>query len=427
MKLSCEIVGDLLPLYIDEVCSGESRAAVEAHLRSCPDCRALHRRMTGVVAEEPSHPTEEKNRFTHGMRKVRRRWRLSLAAVMLVLMLIPMQWNHARGQGLSYSNLGNVVCTWRFLDLLKEGDYGAAFDCLDHKAAWEERTTGTSSGACLPLWERPEGYVSMTVDGEVWYFSTDTASTGLVEAGGSASGDEALALWQSYFPEYTGEISYYYTASYQRCWLAPAGAVSLLEERGEIPSAETGEGVWRVYLEDDAGNGYWLGCQNYPLAEPGAATDVRALLSEVQWSLECLPEWLWEELMEERQEARSQAAKDGEDYDAWVRRCRETFILRMEEWEAAYGRVQRCQYRIVNRTGIGEDTAWEVQFDLWFGEEAKSHGGICLISREYGGLTRGLVLGGSYSSPGRSYIVNRFAGCLRSAALGQGGAADEEP
>lgn len=40
MKLSCEVVQDLLPLYCDEVCSPESRQAVEAHLEDCEKCRA---------------------------------------------------------------------------------------------------------------------------------------------------------------------------------------------------------------------------------------------------------------------------------------------------------------------------------------------------------------------------------------------------
>ena len=35
-----EIILDLLPLYHDGVCSAASRTAVEAHLKSCPDCRA---------------------------------------------------------------------------------------------------------------------------------------------------------------------------------------------------------------------------------------------------------------------------------------------------------------------------------------------------------------------------------------------------
>ena len=38
---SCEIIHDLLPLYHDNACSEESRALVEAHVRSCMACRAM--------------------------------------------------------------------------------------------------------------------------------------------------------------------------------------------------------------------------------------------------------------------------------------------------------------------------------------------------------------------------------------------------
>lgn len=39
MNASCEIIKDLLPLYHDGVCSEESRALVDAHLKECSKCR----------------------------------------------------------------------------------------------------------------------------------------------------------------------------------------------------------------------------------------------------------------------------------------------------------------------------------------------------------------------------------------------------
>lgn len=41
MKLPCEMVQDLLPLYHDGVCSGVSRTLVEEHLKECGDCGAF--------------------------------------------------------------------------------------------------------------------------------------------------------------------------------------------------------------------------------------------------------------------------------------------------------------------------------------------------------------------------------------------------
>ncbi|MGO5051787.1 DUF3955 domain-containing protein [Lachnospiraceae bacterium LCP25S3_G4] len=40
MKLSCEVIKDLLPLYHDAVCSKESRELVEEHLAECTSCKA---------------------------------------------------------------------------------------------------------------------------------------------------------------------------------------------------------------------------------------------------------------------------------------------------------------------------------------------------------------------------------------------------
>lgn len=39
MKLPCELIRDLLPLYHDGVCSEESRVLVEEHLAQCADCK----------------------------------------------------------------------------------------------------------------------------------------------------------------------------------------------------------------------------------------------------------------------------------------------------------------------------------------------------------------------------------------------------
>ena len=72
MKLSCDIIRDLLPLYAEELASTDSRGAVEEHLCECEGCRAeldALKKPVPVPAEEP------------GIRKVRkglvRRWLLN--------------------------------------------------------------------------------------------------------------------------------------------------------------------------------------------------------------------------------------------------------------------------------------------------------------------------------------------------------------
>ncbi|MCD7920170.1 MAG: zf-HC2 domain-containing protein [Clostridiales bacterium] len=45
MKLSCNVMDDLLPLYADDACGQETVALVEEHLTDCPRCRAKLKQM----------------------------------------------------------------------------------------------------------------------------------------------------------------------------------------------------------------------------------------------------------------------------------------------------------------------------------------------------------------------------------------------
>lgn len=49
--MNCGIIRDLLPLYHDGVCSPESRAEVEEHLKTCPECRAVLAAMDAPLPE----------------------------------------------------------------------------------------------------------------------------------------------------------------------------------------------------------------------------------------------------------------------------------------------------------------------------------------------------------------------------------------
>ena len=44
--VKCTIIQDLLPLYVDKVCSDDSGELVKNHLRSCPECKRLYDEMT---------------------------------------------------------------------------------------------------------------------------------------------------------------------------------------------------------------------------------------------------------------------------------------------------------------------------------------------------------------------------------------------
>lgn len=48
----CEIVQDLLPLYVDGACSASSTTMVEEHLENCPECKCLYKKLCSDSGEE---------------------------------------------------------------------------------------------------------------------------------------------------------------------------------------------------------------------------------------------------------------------------------------------------------------------------------------------------------------------------------------
>jgi len=65
MKYSCDLMRDLLPLYLDGVCSEESRKAVEAHLSECPGCKEFYAAMgeaDGMEAPPPEPRSADQER-----------------------------------------------------------------------------------------------------------------------------------------------------------------------------------------------------------------------------------------------------------------------------------------------------------------------------------------------------------------------------
>lgn len=128
MKLSCEIVEDLLPLYEDGVCSEQSRQAVAEHLRTCEMCRKLLENSRSVPM--PELPGTERA-IVNSFRKIRRRW---WASILLVVVLLPgciLGWNQIRGEGLHFTNLHERYIANAFMDRLQAREYEEAYGYID--------------------------------------------------------------------------------------------------------------------------------------------------------------------------------------------------------------------------------------------------------------------------------------------------------
>ena len=74
-ELSCAIVEDLLPTYVERLTSEETNMAVEAHLASCPACAAKRAAMGAKETEAAGQNAEETAREVDYLKKVRHRGR----------------------------------------------------------------------------------------------------------------------------------------------------------------------------------------------------------------------------------------------------------------------------------------------------------------------------------------------------------------
>lgn len=48
-KISCNVIQDIMPLYVDEIVSEDTKKLVEEHLKECEDCRKEMEKMRAKI------------------------------------------------------------------------------------------------------------------------------------------------------------------------------------------------------------------------------------------------------------------------------------------------------------------------------------------------------------------------------------------
>lgn len=168
MKLPCEIVQDLLPLYEDGLCSPASREAVEAHLKECPGCRGQNARMQEfTIPESPPDPGDKA--LVRSFRKIRRRWALSLVAILLILPMALMTVNQVRGTGLCFSNIDEAFLLWRYAQALENEDFDKAADCMDYERLYRELL----EVAAMSPEDHQKQFIPVTIGDRKWMATED--------------------------------------------------------------------------------------------------------------------------------------------------------------------------------------------------------------------------------------------------------------
>src|SRR5690554_699010 len=104
--ISCNIIEDLLILYVAKECSEDTKKMVEDHLSTCRSCQNILETLQSPVVpmERVNHELNNKEiSFQKGFKKIRHRW---IASSILLLLIIPLTGvgflsrNEIRGEGI---------------------------------------------------------------------------------------------------------------------------------------------------------------------------------------------------------------------------------------------------------------------------------------------------------------------------------------
>lgn len=168
MKLSCQIIRDLLPLYDEGLCSDESSRAVKEHLAGCSDCCRLSKQVAALDLPA-SKCSREDAAVAKGLKKIRRRWALSLIALVLVIPVFVLLCNWFRGEGVCFGNLDEIAAVHAFAAALEDGRFADAAMAIDHGSRHAQIRSTVEN--------LPDGYdfsqfEELRLDGKIWMVQT---------------------------------------------------------------------------------------------------------------------------------------------------------------------------------------------------------------------------------------------------------------
>ena len=88
MDKQCEIIQDLLPLYVDGACSPSSRDMIKEHMTSCTGCKTVYESLCASANEEVLQREMGSVVAKHGQRMKRKKMLTIAVSVMLTLCLL---------------------------------------------------------------------------------------------------------------------------------------------------------------------------------------------------------------------------------------------------------------------------------------------------------------------------------------------------
>lgn len=143
MKVSCDVIKDLLLLYENGEASEATKKLVEEHLECCPSCQTL---LSCTEIDELKEDAmteiekEEVKAVQKGLGKIKRRWKLSLTSALMIIPLFLvglMMFHECTGRGVAFSNIDEIRNAKKFMRFIESGDFEKAAAMLDYSNDYE--------------------------------------------------------------------------------------------------------------------------------------------------------------------------------------------------------------------------------------------------------------------------------------------------
>ncbi len=108
-ELDCEIVKDLLPLYVDGIVSDVSKKGIENHLEHCTDCKEIYHEMAfRLEMETPQTEVSDVKRFLKRTKKIYLLY--GLGGLSFIAILVCLIVDLAVNKGITWSLIAGSSC-----------------------------------------------------------------------------------------------------------------------------------------------------------------------------------------------------------------------------------------------------------------------------------------------------------------------------
>ena len=136
MMLPCKVIEDMLPMYYDKVCSAESAALVEEHLKDCPHCKKVLSDLCADIdiPEEEIDDIKPLKKIQNSYKKMRLHWLIGIVALLLLIPVAFLVGNIHGEEGnqiIEFPEDDAVALADSFMICLAEGDYANAYTYFD--------------------------------------------------------------------------------------------------------------------------------------------------------------------------------------------------------------------------------------------------------------------------------------------------------